>query len=92
MPPAPPTVNAVTGTRDQAGAPGRHGPAQAALGHHPGTAAPPRLGTRRDRLRCLVASLRGALMSSGGYYDPLFERPDLVEEDYYRFWNRPHAR
>jgi len=27
-----------------------------------------------------------------GRYDPLFEQPDLVEDDYYRFRNQPYGR
>jgi hypothetical protein len=30
-------------------------------------------------------------MTSGGYHDPLFERPDLIEEDYYPFRNKPYG-
>lgn len=26
-----------------------------------------------------------------GYSDPLFERPDLVEDDYYRFLKQPRG-
>jgi hypothetical protein len=29
--------------------------------------------------------------TGGGYHDPLFERPDLVEDDYYRFRHQPRG-
>lgn len=48
-------------------------------------------GTRGDRLRRVAGLLRRVLKTSGSYCDPLFERPDLVEDDYYRFRNQPHG-
>jgi hypothetical protein len=50
----------------------------------PVKARPPR-PRHRDRLRRVAARLRRAPKTGGSYYDPLFERPDLVEDDYYRF-------
>jgi hypothetical protein len=29
--------------------------------------------------------------AGAGYYYPLFERPDLIEDDYYRLRNQPHG-
>ena len=76
MPPAPLAVDAVTGTRDLAGAPGTCTPAPVAPSHGPRTA---------PRARRLIGLLRRAAKTGGSYYDPLFARPDLVEDDYYRF-------
>jgi hypothetical protein len=115
MPPTPLAGNAVTGTGDQAGAPGSRASAPATPGHGPRKARPllPRCAARRaqtalpaaarsdrtgstraelrgDRLRRLAGLLRRA-PTTGGYRDPLFERPDLVEDDYYRFRNQPHG-
>jgi hypothetical protein len=38
------------------------------------------------RLRRARSLLRRAFRT-GSYHDPLFERPDVVENDYYRFRN-----
>jgi len=35
--------------------------------------------------------LRRAPTTGDSYHDPLFERPDLVEHDYYRFRHQPHG-
>jgi hypothetical protein len=43
--------------------------------------APATPGPRKARAEILGRLLRRA----GGYRDPLFERPDLVEDDYQRF-------
>lgn len=80
MPSAPPASPAVTVSRDQAGVAGTSAPLPAVPG--------------RRTSRALLA-LRGAagllrrISGTGGYRDPLFERPDLVEDDYYRFRNQP---
>lgn len=47
----------------------------------PASATP---GPRTARAEILGRLLRRA----GGYRDPLFERPDLVEDDYQRFLNQ----
>jgi hypothetical protein len=47
----------------------------------PASAAP---GPRKARAEILGRLRRRA----GGYRDPLFERPDLVEDDYPRFLNQ----
>lgn len=110
MPPTPLAGNTVTGTPDQAGAPGTRAPAPATPGHGPRQARPllprraqtalpaarsdrtggARAEIRGDRLRRLVGLLRHVPTTSG-HRDPLFERPDLIEDDYYRFRNQPHG-
>jgi len=35
--------------------------------------------------------LRRMLKARASYYDPLFERPDLIEDDYYRLRNQPRG-
>ena len=45
--------------------------------------------TRGHRLRRLAGLLRRAPKTGGHYHDPLFERPNVVEDDYYRFRNQP---
>jgi hypothetical protein len=110
MAPAPPAGNAVTGTHDEAGAPGTRAPvpvisgrgprmAQALLPRRAQTSLPAaarsdRTGsaqaeTRGDCLRRVVGLVRKASRTCASYYDPLFERPDLVEDDYYRLRNQP---
>jgi hypothetical protein len=46
---------------------------------------------RGDRLRRLADLLRRVPKTGVGRYDPLFDRPDLVEDDYYRFRSQPHG-
>jgi hypothetical protein len=45
------------------------------------------------RLTCRPQRITGLLMrlakTRARYYDPLFERPDLIDDDYYRFRNQP---
>jgi hypothetical protein len=47
--------------------------------------------TRGDRLWRVVGLLRRVPKTGACYYDPLFERPDLIEDDYYRLRNQPHG-
>jgi hypothetical protein len=116
MPPAPLAGNAVTGTRDQAAAPGIRAPAPATPGHAtrktrallPGratrraqTALPAAArsdisGTapaeiRGGRLRRIAGLLRPVPKTRGSHHDPLFERPDLIEDDYYRLRHQPRG-
>ena len=116
MPPAPSAGNAVTGTRDQAGAPGTRAPAPVTSGHGlrktrallprpaarraqtalPAAARPDTTGSAPtvaigNRLRRIVGLLRRVPETSASYYDPLFERPDLIEGDYYRLRNQPRS-
>jgi hypothetical protein len=63
----------------------------------PAGACPDRTGSARaevrgDRLRRLAGLLRRVPKTGAGRYDPLFEQPDLVEDDYYRFRNQPYGR
>ena len=58
----------------------------------PAGACPERTGSapaevRGDRLQRLAGLLRRVPKTGACRYDPLFERPDLVEDDYYRFRN-----
>jgi len=80
MPPSSYTGNAATPTRDRAGA-GTSAPAPAAAGPGPGKAGAEMLGRGKAGAEILGRLRRRA----GGYRDPLFERPDLVEDDYHRF-------
>ena len=116
MPPAPLAGNAVTGTRDQAGAPGTRAPAPVTSGHGPcktrailfhcaarraeitlpaaarsDTTGSARPETHGDRLRRIAGLLRQVPKTRASYYDPLFERPDLIEDDYYRLRNQPRG-
>jgi hypothetical protein len=50
-----------------------------------------RAETRADRLRRIVGLLRRVPQTRARYYDPLFERPDLIEDDYYRLRNHPRG-
>lgn len=89
------------GTRAPAAVTPGNGPrkARGPLPHRAQTApsAPARLDktgsaeTRGDHLRRVAGLLRRVLKTGGNYRDPLFERPDLVEDDYYRFRNQPHG-
>jgi hypothetical protein len=48
-------------------------------------------GPRKRNARAIFSGRRARrLARARSYYDPLFGRPDLVENDYYRFRN--HAR
>jgi hypothetical protein len=116
MPPTPLAGNAVTGTRDQAGAPDTRTPAPVTPGHGPRKARAPlprradrraqtaspaaacsdRTGsaqaeTRSGHLRRAAGLLRRVPKTGVSYYDPLFERPDLIEDDYCRLRNQPRG-
>lgn len=41
--------------------------------------------------RRVVGLLRRAPAAGSSCHDPLIERPDLGEDDYYRFRHRPHG-
>jgi hypothetical protein len=116
MPPAPPAVEAVTGTRDQARPTGTPAPAAAPGGRgrrkaqmlplrrsarfaqtalpavacqeEAGRARPEERGNRRRRMAGLP---RRVPKIARIYRDPLFDRPDLVESDYYRLLNYPQG-
>ena len=86
MPPAPRAGNAVTGPRDPAGAAGTCAPAPVTSGLGPRKAQAETGGGLRRRVAGLLRRVR---KSGGSHHDPLFARPDLVEDDYYRFRNQP---
>jgi len=48
-----------------------------------------RPGERGNRPRRLAGLLWRVPENTHSYHDPLFDRPDLVENDYYRFRNYP---
>jgi hypothetical protein len=50
-----------------------------------------RAKSRGDRLRRIVGLLRRGPKTGASYYDPLFERPDLIEDDYSRLRNQPYG-
>jgi len=90
MPPVPLALDAVRATRDQEAAPSTRSP----MPMQPGRAdraGSARLETLGDRPPRLYGLLRRALRTCGSYYDAQFERPDLVEDDYYRFRNQPRG-
>jgi hypothetical protein len=46
---------------------------------------------RGNRLRRLTDLLRPAPTTGASHHDPLFRRPDLIEDDYYRFRHQPRG-
>lgn len=60
----------------------------AAASNSTGTASADNRGNRRWRLAGLP---RPAPKAGASHHDPLFERPDLVEDDYYRFRHQPRG-
>jgi hypothetical protein len=80
MPSAPSASPAVTVSRDQAGVAGTSAPLPAMPG--------PRTSRALLALRRAAGLLR-RMPRTGSYRDQLFERPDLVEDDYRRFQNQP---
>ena len=88
MPAAALVGNALTGDRDHAGARRAH--------TVPATAGAERIGSasaeiRGRRLPRIAGLLRPMPKTSVGDYDPVFERPDLIEDDYYRLRNQPRG-
>jgi hypothetical protein len=95
------------GTRAPAPATSGQGPRKAAAllprraAHHAQTTLPvaarsdrtgsARAETRAGRLRRIIGLLRPAPENRARYRDPLFERPDLIEDDYYRLQNHPRG-
>ena len=62
----------------------------------PSTIRPHRTGSapakiRGGRLRHVAGLLRRGPKTSARYHDPLFERPDLIEDDYYRLHNQHYG-
>jgi hypothetical protein len=52
-------------------------------------AAPETLAPLTRRTLRITGLLRRLAKTRATYYDPLFERPDLIEDDYYRLRNQP---
>jgi hypothetical protein len=78
MPPATPAINVVADTREQ--------------DEVPSSSTPPGVEDgQRSRKRSAFLTRRRArrVERTSSYYDPLFARPDWVENDYYRFRNHP---
>lgn len=44
-----------------------------------------------DRLASIAGRIRRGLKERAEIYDPIFQRPDLVEDDYYRLRNQPRG-
>jgi hypothetical protein len=82
MPPAP-LADPVTDTRGRAGQTTVRGHVRS--GWRCSVAA----RFRGDRLRRIARMLRRVSRTGGRYYDPIFARPDVVEDDYYRFQHQP---
>ena len=61
----------------------------------PAPAASPEASARAElrghRLRRITSLLPRLARARASYYDPLFERPDLIEDDYYRLWHQPYG-
>lgn len=73
---APPAASAATDAREQSAAPGT-------------CVQTPAAEPRGRRQRHVARRLLRVLGAS--YRDPLFERPDIVENDYYRFLKQPRG-
>ena len=71
-----PAVNDLIRAVNQTGAPGTRAPAP---------------GPPRPRSRRLAGLLRRRSRTRGTYQDPLFSRPDVVEDDYYRLLRQPRG-
>jgi hypothetical protein len=80
MPSAPPASPTVTVSRDQPEVADTSAPLPAMPG--------PRTSRALLALRRAAGLLR-RMPGTGSYRDPLFERPDQVEDDYYRYRNQP---
>ena len=77
MPPVPLAVKDLSCAGKQATAPDTRAPVQAPLGR---------------RLMRLAGLLLPRFKSGRTYQDPMFKRPDLVEDDYYRLRRQPGGR
>jgi hypothetical protein len=88
MPAAPPALNATTDGPEQAQAAPDYGRDRGQAPQRRGTTAGTTaeiLGTRPRRFGFLFQRIP---RTRDTYADPLFARPDLVEDDYYRFRRR----
>jgi hypothetical protein len=78
MPSTAPAVSVVADTREQAEVPISSTPPGVRDGRR----------TRKHKARAFLTWRRVRRVErTSSYYDPLFDRPDLVENDYYRFRN-----
>jgi hypothetical protein len=94
MPFAPLAVQSVA-TTEEAVASGTLAPASATPGRCPGNGRT-RLIRRAAKAITHGTRPRRAINGIGrvfrtGYYDPKFQRPDVVEDDYYRFRHQPRG-
>lgn len=80
MPSVPSVLSATSDTRDFASPPDTSAPAAAERPNVPAK-------MRDPIVRRMANRLRRALETS--YYDRSFDRPDLIEDDYFRFRNQP---
>jgi hypothetical protein len=80
MPPTTPAISVVADTREQAEVPFSSTPPGVEDGQRP---------RKRDARAFLTRRRVRRVERTSSYYDPLFSRPDLVENDYYRFRNHP---
>jgi hypothetical protein len=80
MPPTTRAISVVADISEHAEVPSSSTPALLEDGHCP----------RKRNARAFLNRRRARRMErTSSYYDPLFGRPDLVENDYYRFRNHP---
>ena len=80
MPPTTPATSLVADTREHAEVLFSGPPELVEDGHCP----------RKRNARAFLARRRARRVKrTSSYYDPLFGRPDLVEDDYYRFRHHP---
>jgi hypothetical protein len=89
--PVPPVDSSAKAPRLVPSHAARLAPAATSIAACPDRAGSVRPETRGHRPRRLLGLLRRATRAGGSYYDPLFERPDLLEDDYYRFRNQPRG-
>ena len=80
MPSVPSVLSTTSDTRDDASAPDTSAPAAAERPNLPAK-------TRDPIVRRMANRLRRARETS--YYDRSFDRPDLIEDDYFRFRHQP---
>jgi hypothetical protein len=80
MPSVPSVLSTTSDTRDYASPPDTSAPAAAERPNVPAK-------TRDPIVRRMANRLRRALETS--YYYRSFDRPDLIEDDYFRFRNQP---
>jgi hypothetical protein len=69
----------------------RHAQAAPAVAAVSGRTGSARTAIRGDRPRGVAGPLRRVPKTGGSFYDPLVGRPDLAEDDYYRFRHQPRG-